>query len=58
MGEHDDQRAEPDGHVLRRGRSTDGRPYVMVLAVAPWTSPPAPAATAQMPTTADTGPRR
>lgn len=25
-----------------RGRATDGRPFVMVLAVAPWTAPTVP----------------
>jgi hypothetical protein len=49
---------DPDRHARRRGRATDGRPYVMVLAVAPWTSAPSPVAPAQVPTTAGTGPRR
>ena len=61
MGENDDRAAESHdrGSVARRrGRATDGRPYVMVLAVAPWTAPGATTSSNQAPVLCSTRPSR
>ena len=60
MGDNDDRGipARHRGRTALQGRATDGRPYVVVLAVAPWAASMPPMTPAPAPTRVSTSPAR